>query len=171
MPKRLLILGYGNPGRLDDGLGPACIEALRKLDFPEVTLESNYQLLVEDAALAAEHEVVIFVDAAVAGPAPFDFFEVQPTETLSFSSHEVAPGAVITLAESLFGNRLKAFSLAIRGYQFNDFGERLSKQAQSNMGAAVEFLTPMIRAGGRGSTITQKEPGDEKQQIRYSLYR
>jgi len=160
MPKRLLILGYGNPGRLDDGLGPACIEALRTRVLPDVTLESDYQLTVEDASLAAEHEVVIFVDAAVAGLEPFDFREVQPTETLSFSSHDVEPGAVITLAVSLFGTRVKAFSLAIRGYQFNDFGECLSRQAQSNLAAAVNFLTPMIRASAMGS-MNNKETGHE----------
>ena len=152
MSKRLLILGYGNPGRLDDGLGPACIEALRMLDLPNVTLESDYQLTVEDAALAAEHEVVVFVDATVAGPEPFELRQVQPANTLSFSSHAVEPGAVVTLAESLFGTRLQAFALAIRGYRFNEFGERLSKQARSNLAAAVDFLTPMIRAGDIGLT-------------------
>jgi hydrogenase maturation protease len=155
MSNRLLILGYGNPGRLDDGLGPACIEALRKLDLPGVTLESDYQLTVEDAALAAEHEVAVFIDATVAGLEPFEFLEVQPAETLSFSSHDVEPGAVVTLAQSLFGARLQAFTLAIRGYRFNDFGEHLSRQALTNLAAAVEFLTPLAQSGGLGSANTE----------------
>jgi hydrogenase maturation protease len=156
MSNRLLILGYGNPGRLDDGLGPACVEALRPFDLPGVTLESDYQLTVEDAALAAEHEVVVFVDATVTGPEPFDFFEVQPTETLSFSSHVVEPGAVITLAESLFGARIHAFTLAIRGYQFNEFGEYLSQQARNNLAAAVHFLAPLARSNTLPTALKPK---------------
>lgn len=148
MPKRLLILGYGNPGRLDDGLGPACIEALRQHELPGVTLEADYQLTVEDAALAAEHQMVVFVDAAVAGQEPFELREIQPAETLSFSSHAVEPGAVIALAQSLFGAGVRAFALAIRGYEFNEFGESLSEPAQKNLAAAVDFLATLARING-----------------------
>jgi len=143
MLKPLLILGYGNPGRLDDGLGPACIDALARLRLEGVTLDADYQLTVEDAALAADHETVIFVDAAVTGPEPFDFHDIEPAAALSFSSHAVEPGAVVTLAESLFGARPRAFALAIRGYEFNAFGERLSAAARRNLDAAVDFLTPL----------------------------
>ena len=38
-----LILGWGNPGRVDDGLGPAFIEALAKLAPPGIVLDSDLQ--------------------------------------------------------------------------------------------------------------------------------
>ena len=71
---RFLLFGYGNPGRLDDGLGPAFIEAFEGRDLENVTLDADYQLTVEDAAAVAEHDVAIFVDASVNGAEPF-FFE------------------------------------------------------------------------------------------------
>ena len=51
----ILLIGFGNPGRLDDGLGPALADAIEKLALPGVTVESNYQLTVEDAAEIAKH--------------------------------------------------------------------------------------------------------------------
>ena len=38
---KTLLIGYGNPGRLDDGLGPALAEAVAKLAIPGVTVEAD----------------------------------------------------------------------------------------------------------------------------------
>ena len=61
--KKILLIGYGNPGRLDDGLGPAFAKAVEALHTPGVTVEANYQLAVEDAHAVAQHEIVVFADA------------------------------------------------------------------------------------------------------------
>ena len=44
------------------------------------------------------------------------------------------------MTEELFGKKPEAWMLAIRGYDFNEFGERLSDQATQNLEATVEFL-------------------------------
>ena len=90
---RILLLGYGNPGRRDDGLGPALAEAVEKLDIPGVDVDSNYQLIVEDAHTIAGHDVVIFVDADVAGPEPFHFRQIEAAgkQKAGFSTHSVEP--------------------------------------------------------------------------------
>ena len=72
--KRVLLFGYGNPGRLDDGLGPALAQAVAEWELPEVTVDCDYQLMVEDSATVAGHESVIFADASLTGREPF-FFE------------------------------------------------------------------------------------------------
>ena len=43
----ILLLGYGNPGRLDDGLGAAFCGEIEKMDLPGVNIEADYQLTVE----------------------------------------------------------------------------------------------------------------------------
>ena len=53
---RLLVLGWGNPGRRDDGLGPAIVEELDGMGIAGVTAESDYQLSIEAAADLAEAE-------------------------------------------------------------------------------------------------------------------
>ncbi len=67
MSPRVLVYGYGNPGRLDDGLGPALVRELSRRGLrAEADLETAYQLQVEDAARVAEYDLVIFADAAPA---------------------------------------------------------------------------------------------------------
>jgi hydrogenase maturation protease len=146
---RILLLGYGNPGRCDDGLGPALAEAIGKLDIPGVDVDSDYQLVVEDAHAIAERDVVIFADADVAGPEPFHLRRIQAAEkrTAGFSSHSVEPAEVLALAKEMFGAKTTAYVLGIRGYEFNDFGERLSKNAKENLSAAVAFIERALRNG------------------------
>ena len=67
----VLIIGYGNPGRLDDGLGPALAEIMEEKRLPGLTVDANYQLAVEDAAQVAQYDVVVFADAAIAGDGPY----------------------------------------------------------------------------------------------------
>lgn len=146
MTRRVLVIGYGNPGRLDDGLGPACADAIRERAIPGVTVDSDYQLTVEDSAAAAAHDTVVFVDAALDGPEPFDWRPAPPASAAGIGTHKLDPGAVVELAYSAFGAHPDAWILAIRGYEFDEFGERLSPAALKNLDAAVEFLDSWLRA-------------------------
>ena len=142
---RVLLIGYGNPGRLDDGLGPALAEAMQACALHGVTVESNYQLTVEDAAELADHDAVIFADADVRCAEPFHIRAIEPRDHDGFSTHSVEPEAVLGLAERLFQAKVNGFVLGIRGYEFNEFGERLSDAARANLTAAVDFLDGLLR--------------------------
>jgi len=79
--EKCLIYGLGNVGRQDDGLGIRLIEKLESISLPSfVSLESNYQLNVEDALLISAFEVVLFADASVEAEAvsPFSIRPIQP---------------------------------------------------------------------------------------------
>jgi hydrogenase maturation protease len=147
MANGVLVIGYGNPGRLDDGLGPALAEALQAMNLPGVTVDADYQLTVEDAELAARHAFVVFADAAVRGPEPFALRRVAPASEADFSTHSVEPGAVLTLSRQLFGGDPQAYTVAIRGYSFGGFGESLTPAAQRNLAAAVAFMQDSLRNG------------------------
>jgi hydrogenase maturation protease len=146
-PPRILLIGYGNPVRGDDGMGPALADAVEAWGLPHVTVDQGYQLTVEDAASVAEYDAVIFVDASVTGPAPFEFSPVVPAPDAGFSTHHVEPGAVMELAGSLFGASTEAHVLAIRGYAFEMFHEGFSEGAAANLAAALAFLEPRLREG------------------------
>jgi hydrogenase maturation protease len=137
----VLLYGYGNPGRGDDGLGPALAAAVEELDLPGIEVDANYQLTVEDAADLGRFGTVVFADAAAAGPAPFWFARIDPSATghLGFTSHSVTPGQVLALARDLFGSRVPAYTLGIRGYEFGELALGLSAQARDNLAAAVTF--------------------------------
>ncbi len=138
---KTLVLGYGNPGRLDDGLGPAFAERIRLMGLPGVEVESNYQLNIEDAELVSRYGHVVFADASVDSAEPFDFRPLdRHAPMVGFSSHSITAGSLLGLAEALFGSVPRAYAMAIRGYEFNGFGEHLSPAARNNLGAAVEFF-------------------------------
>jgi hydrogenase maturation protease len=142
--ERILIYGYGNPGRGDDGLGPALVARL-ETDLPtSVGFESNYQLELEDAAELALYDVVIFVDADVSGPEPFWFGSVDASVHLGWSSHSVSAGTLIALAGELFGKTVRAYTLGIRGYDFDGLREALSSAAEGNLRHALAFVRRAI---------------------------
>jgi hydrogenase maturation protease len=142
---RILVLGYGNPGRQDDGLGPAVAAGIDGLGWPNITAYDNYQLNIEDALEVAEHDVVWFVDAAKAGPSPYDVRDLSAASSIEFTSHVVRPEAILAIARQYYGKSPQAFLLAIRGYQF-EFVEELTAGAVDNLRVALTMLTDKIRA-------------------------
>jgi hydrogenase maturation protease len=147
-PVKVLLIGFGNPGRLDDGLGPALAEAVEKLDLPGLTVDSDYQLTVEDAAEVAKYDVVVFADAAVAGADPFWVKRIAcGPSRVSFSSHSVSPQAVLALTKELFDSEPKGYVLGIRGHEFNEFGERLSRRAKANLAEAIAYVESSVHKG------------------------
>ena len=143
---RVLVIGYGNPGRLDDGLGPALAKAVAGKRIANVTVDENYLLTVEDAAEIAQHDIVIFADASINGEEPFSFKPVVPKTTNTFTSHSLEPEIVLGFAYDLFQAKTKGYALGIRGYEFDEFGEKLSARAQDNLIAAAQFLFELLNA-------------------------
>jgi len=143
----ILVIGYGNPGRLDDGLGPALAENLQQRGLPGVAVDSDYQLTVEHASDIARHDVVLFADADVSAPAPFRMHRIYPMEAkLTFSSHSISPEGVLTMARDLFKAEPETWIIGIRGYDFSVFTETLSLEADNNLQQAVKFVEESIRS-------------------------
>ncbi len=155
--KRVLLIGYGNPGRRDDGLGPALAAELEAQLLPGLAVDSDYQLTVEDSHTVAEHDLVIFADAALEGREPFYFRPLAARldgPAGGLSSHGVEAEEVLALAGQLFDVRPEAYVLGIRGYEFNRFEEGLSERGQANLEAARDFLIRVIRDGSFAAAVT-----------------
>ncbi|HJO94051.1 MAG TPA: hydrogenase maturation protease [Victivallales bacterium] len=142
---KILIIGYGNPGRLDDGLGPALAEAIDDMHYPNVDIDCDYQLSVENAVDLTKHDIVIFADADVSGPEPFYLKTLQPSKSITFSSHSITAENLLALAHELFKKDIKAYALGIRGYEFNEYDERLSDKARNNLNNAIEFVKGCVK--------------------------
>ncbi|HEX9745365.1 MAG TPA: hydrogenase maturation protease [bacterium] len=136
---KILVLGYGNPGREDDGLGPALLDRLEKIKLDNVTCQSDYQLNIEYAEYCSLHDVVIFVDASVNPEKPFIFRQVLPSQEVSHTTHSMSAESVVALCESIYGKRPRAFMLEIKGFSF-EIGEGLSGPAEKNLDEAFIFL-------------------------------
>jgi len=142
---RVLVLGYGNPGRQDDGLGPAVSAGIDLLGWPNLTAFDNYQLNIEDAIDVAAHDIVWFADATRAGPAPYEVHDLSPASSIEFTSHLLRPEAVLAIARQYFGGSPRAYLLAVRGYEF-EFVEALTVGAVENLAMALAMLTDRLRA-------------------------
>jgi len=141
----IAVIGYGNPGRGDDGLGPAAAAELSRLKLPGVTVSDPYQLAPEDALDIANEDAVVFVDAAHVGPEPFFEEELLAAEAIDFDSHRLSPQTLLALAKRHFGKAPRAYLIGVRGYSF-EFEEALSAQAAANLEAALAALLKRIRA-------------------------
>ena len=151
---KTLILGYGNPGRLDDGLGPALADAVARELIEGVDVLSDYQLGAEHAAEISGYDRVVFADATVVGEEAFFLQRLLGRAAVSFSSHSMRPESVVALAEECLGWRGRAYLLGIRGVEFDAFGERLSEPAREHLEAATRWVTDGLRSGDVGRYVT-----------------
>lgn len=139
----ILIYGYGNPGREDDGLG---IELVKELEawakdsgLNGLSFDSNYQLNIEDADLISDKDLVVFADASTEDIGDFILTEVTGEADVSFTTHAASPGYIKKLCEELFGKKPEVFLLHIKGYQW-EFKEGLSENAGKNLEKATAFM-------------------------------
>jgi hydrogenase maturation protease len=139
----ILVLGYGNPGRQDDGLGPEIVQELEKLQLPGLILDADYQLSIEHAADLGQADNVIFIDAAVSGPEPYEVKKLQASPGIEFTSHTLGPEAVLAICEQTYQRTPEALLVAVRGYSF-EFAEGLTDKARANKDRALEYIKRLI---------------------------
>lgn len=139
----ILIYGYGNPGRQDDGLGVVFIDTIREWieekSLKYIILDQNYQLNVEDALAISDKDIVVFVDASQEDISDFKLEKISAANRISFSTHSMHPQSIIGLCQELYARKPLTFILTIKGYQWQ-LQEGLSEQAQNNLHKAIEFL-------------------------------
>ncbi len=148
---QILVIGYGNTLRGDDGVGPRVAEQLAAWDWPELRLISVHQLTPELAAEVAPVEMVFFVDAWIA---PDDRTEnmpprmerLFPNASATGLDHVWSPSLLLQLTQSLYAAQPVAYHLLIPVRQF-DYGETLSAIAQSGVDWAVQTIQATIEAG------------------------
>lgn len=143
---RVLVLGYGNPGRQDDGLGPECARRIAQWQLKQVDTRDDYQLSVEDAYDIAQYSTVIFADASLEQIESFRFNAIGDQDLALFGSHSLSPAAVLELSRTLFNAQPDAYILGIKGFEFDRFEERLSAPAEANLQAALAFVGPWLRS-------------------------
>jgi hydrogenase maturation protease len=135
----LLVIGYGNTLRGDDGVGPRVAEKVGSLRLPGVHTLICQQLSPEHADPVSQAERVVFVDAAVDAPQEVQFRELEPSDTTQLMAHAADPRTMLALARDVFGHAPKAWWLTIPAVNL-EFGEELSPEAQRGFEEAVEKI-------------------------------
>jgi hydrogenase maturation protease len=157
----ILIVGYGNRLRCDDGAGPAVADAIAPwVDASRlggrVTVIEAHQLLPELAAELAIAAAVLFVDAAltpstdpalppVAAPVPLAWSETAAPTV----GHGSQPVDLLALAKALYDRAPAAWILPIPVADFC-FSDRPSAAGQVAIDAAIvqvkRFIAQRLQA-------------------------
>ncbi len=140
----LLVIGYGNTLRGDDGVGPRVAEAVGALRLPGVRTLICQQLSPEHAAPISLAQTVIFVDAAVDAPQEVQLRRLTPNDSSQLLAHAADPRTMLALSRDVFGQVPQAWWLTIPAANL-EFGEELTPEAQRGVNEAVAKIQALWR--------------------------
>lgn len=143
----MLIVGYGNPLRADDGLGWRAAERLRETAPPDTRVLTAHQLTPELAEDASRAELVIFIDAEEGGePGSWRREEVVPDAAGQPFTHHVTPASLVAAAADLYGRAPRALLYTMAGESF-EFREGLSPRVAAALPEMLEDVVAVVSRG------------------------
>ena len=136
----LVIFGWGNVSRGDDGVGPLLLARIAGAGWDDAALIEDFQLQIEHALDLQDADLALFIDAGKDTPAPFSFGEIFPQDGATHTTHALSPQSVLAVYRKVTGKTPPpAFLLCVRGENFG-LGEGLSAEGAARLEAAWEFL-------------------------------
>jgi len=136
---RLLVVGYGNTLRRDDGVGPRVAEAVEELQLPGFSTLISQQLSPEHAEPISQADIVVFVDAAVDAPREVQWRKLEPNETSQLMAHAADPCTMLALSRDVFGHAPEAWWLTIPAVKLG-FGTDFSYEAEIGVHDAIRRI-------------------------------
>lgn len=152
--KKLLILGYGNPDREDDGVAWHILRALTikvgltspdsyEDEFPEsaqIDFAFHLQLTPEMAEEIANYKYVCFIDAHTGDiPKPVRLISVESEFQHSPFTHHLTPQSLLSMCDTIYGKKPDAALVSVLGHRFL-FSRGLSEETARLVPQAVELL-------------------------------
>jgi hydrogenase maturation protease len=158
---KVLIIGYGNPDREDDGVAWHVLQGMAHRLGREVRAEAEGaatspgeegptllflpQLTPELAEEIAHYDRVCFVDAHTgAYEEDIRLQDIQPAFQASPFTHHLRPETCLLLAATLYGRAPQAAVLSVRGYRFG-FSPSLSPRTAALAEEAIERLVAWVQ--------------------------
>ena len=142
----VLVIGYGNTLRTDDGVGRHAAERLS--DDPRldgVRVIGRHQLTPELALDISQAALVVFVDASRRPPA--GIFTVEPMERTGRQgagwSHHLDPPSLLDLTGELYGRVPDAFLVSV-GVDSVLLGDRMSPMIEASLPGLVDAVVELI---------------------------
>lgn len=150
---RVLIIGFGNPLRGDDGIGWSAAQTLsQESESPEVHVIACHQLTPELAQDVSEAESVIFVDAArdlspgkIRCVPVVTAREAQHSPPVSYS-HHVSPLTILNLCREVYSVEPRVFLVSVGGERFEEV-DGLSATAAKALNEVIASVQNFISSG------------------------
>ncbi len=123
-PAPILVIGYGNPDRGDDGAGIEVVNRLaRSIEGtalePNVETRTAVQLMIEHAAWLNGRVCAVFVDCAENVDSPCRVSEVEAVRDRSYTSHQLSPPALLEVQQRAFAQQPgRSWLVEIPGREF-----------------------------------------------------
>ena len=144
MVKPILLIGYGNPTRMDDGVGWYIADKIQERFGDEIEVFQADQLSVEMIEDIRDRELLILVDAHISNEDDWiRSGEVEPDSSPGMISHIIKPSNLLAFCESIYHKHPKTYLYSVKGFVF-DFGEELSEQTQKSADEVVEQIGDLI---------------------------
>jgi hydrogenase maturation protease len=139
----LLVIGYGNELRGDDGVGPYVARAVGAWGRKGVAAVVVHQLVPELAEALSRAEVAVFVDA---GPGAGEC-EVRPLTVSGGPAvgHALNPGWLLAAAREWYGRAPIAWMITVPAERL-EHGEGLSARAARGAAAALSQIAALADA-------------------------
>jgi len=148
--RRVVICGFGNVLRADDGAGPLAVQSLGRIAGGRAATLIGQQLLPEWSAALAEADIAYFVDASF--DPQITRFRVTPIGVTSTSRladpHFLGPAKILGLTASVYHHVPKAYMVEIAARDFG-FGQELSPCSQTAVRRVTRWLRARLSRRGR----------------------
>lgn len=151
----VLILGFGNLDRQDDGVAWHVLSELMQLhglqkpvsiDIDEYSPDKEIhflfqlQLVPEIADDLNQYDQVVFIDAHTGSvPSDINLVEILPEYQHSPLTHHLTAPSLLSITNQIYHKFPKSILVSIRGYQFN-FSQELSPSTMSLVTLAVNKI-------------------------------
>jgi hydrogenase maturation protease len=143
----VLIIGYGNPLRSDDGFGWHASRLLaRAFAGQDVEVITCHQLTPELAEPLSQSRRAVFIDADAQGkPGDVHRRTVRPQAPASSAfTHSCTPSGLLASAEGLYGHRPQAVVITVSAQSFA-FGDTLSPVVSAALPEVVDQVGQEVR--------------------------
>lgn len=144
---KILVIGYGNTLRRDDGVGSKVAEAVEAQQLPGVRVIVCHQLTPELAEPVSQARAVVFVDADAKSKGGVELREIEAGDAGQILAHATDPSSLLALAKKIFGRSPPAWALAIPVEDLG-FGDGLSPRAAAGFEVAVKQIQSLAAREG-----------------------
>jgi hydrogenase maturation protease len=158
---RVLVIGYGNMLRGDDGAGICAAEGLAER-HPEFEIQTVHQLVPELTEAIRNTDLVFFLDAQIG----IEQVTVQTLEPAAgqLRTHLFFPEVLLALCKELYDHLPRAaYSIGIPAGSL-EFSEKLSTETKRQVQKSIEAVETIVTGemlnewAGRVSRTTEKSP-------------
>lgn len=143
----ILIIGYGNPLRGDDGVGCVLARLLKnRLRRDDLHVQTLHQLTPELIAWIAGASYVIFIDAnAETHTGTIAYEPVYPQTKEGAFTHNTNPSGLFAAARDWYGAVPHGLLISIGGRSF-DYSDKLSPELTAMLPRLLDEIEQMVKS-------------------------